>query len=276
MTSAGDPSQHGALTSASPGAPAQPSLAEQARTLLHLGRVGTLSTLSRTVVGFPFGSIAPYGLDACARPTFLFSSLAMHTQNLAADARASMLVTSPGWSEDPLAGPRVTVIGSIAPVPPADTAGVRADYLARHAGARHWVDFADFAFYRLQVLDLYFVAGFGAMGWVQAADYLQANPDPLADSAAGIVAHMNADHADALILYSHAFGGIAADAAVMTAVDRLGFRLRVQVGERQQGIRINFLREVRSAGAARLVLIEMLAEARARLAMPPSPHKPGE
>jgi putative heme iron utilization protein len=98
---------------------------------------------------------------------------------------------------------------------------------------------------------------------VTAAAYRQARPDPLADAATGILDHMNRDHADALIAYARHFAGEAADEATMTAVDRLGFRLRIRSGERLHGVRIAFPREVRTAGESRTVLIEMLAQARA-------------
>ena len=73
---------------------ARPSLAEQARTLMHVGRVGTLSTLSERHPDWPFGSVMPYGLDQQGRPTFLISSLAMHTRNLRRDPRASLMVAA--------------------------------------------------------------------------------------------------------------------------------------------------------------------------------------
>jgi putative heme iron utilization protein len=244
----------------------EPSFAERARTLVHLGRVGTLSTQSRKVPGCPFGSVAPYGLDESGSPTFLISTMAMHTQNLAADGRASLLVTQPGWTEDPLAGARVTLVGTVAPLSAADIPAVRTDYLGRHDNARHWVDFDDFAFYRMAIVDLYYVAGFGAMGWVDAAAYRSASPDPLADSAPGILAHMNADHRDALKLYCRVFAGVEVEEATMTAVDRLGFRVRAQSGDRLQGLRINFPREVRTPEAARVVLVEMVRQARESLA----------
>ena len=100
------------------------------------------------------------------------------------------------------------------------------------------------------------------MGWVDAREYGVATPDPLADSAPGILAHMNADHHDALKLYCRVFAGVEADEATMTAVDRLGFRIRARTGDRLQGLRINFPREARSPDAARVVLIEMARQAR--------------
>src|SRR5215467_9524520 len=71
----------------------EPTFAERARTLAYLGCVGSLSTLLRKQPGFPFGSVMPYGLDDHGRPSFLISTMAMHTQNLQSDVRASLLVT---------------------------------------------------------------------------------------------------------------------------------------------------------------------------------------
>jgi putative heme iron utilization protein len=79
---------------------------------------------------------------------------------------------------------------------------------------------------------------------------------------------MNEDHADALVLYCQAFAGVAADAATMTAVDRLGFGVRARVGDRLQGLRIAFPREVRSTGDARTVLVDMVRTARATATSP--------
>jgi hypothetical protein len=250
----------------------EPSFAERARTLVHLGRSGTLVTQSRRHPGFPFGSVALYAVDAAGRPSFLVSTMAMHTQNLLADGRASLLVTQPGWTDDPLAGARLTLVGHVAPVATEERAALRAAYLARHENARHWVDYDDFAFYRLEIVELYWVGGFGEMGWVSAAEYRAAAPDPLADAAPRIIEHMNDDHADALVLYCRAFAGVAADEATMTAVDRLGFRVRARVGDRLQGLRINFTREVRTTDEARAVLVDMVREARARTNAPAPPH----
>jgi heme iron utilization protein len=189
--------------------------------------------------------------------------MAMHTQNLEADPRASLLVTQPGWDGDPLAAGRLTLMGDARRVPAADAAAARDRYLARHERARYWVDFEDFGFWRLEITDLYFVGGFAAMDWVTAADYAAARPDPLADAAPGIVEHMNRDHGDALIEYARHFARESADEATMVAVDRLGFKLRLRSGERLSSVRIAFPREVTSAAQSRETLIAMLKEARA-------------
>jgi len=241
---------------------AEPTFAERARTLVYLGRVGSLSTLSLKQPGFPFGSVMPYGLDDHANPIFLISTMAMHTHNVQADSRASLLVTQPDAVGDPLGSSRVTLLGNVLPVPEADVAEARKLYLARHADSKYWVDFKDFSFYRMNVIDVYYVGGFGVMGWVPASEYYSAQPDPLADSAMGIIKHMNADHGDALILLAKAFAGVEAQEATMTSVDRLGFHVRLKTQDGTRGARIAFLREVRSPADAREVLVDMTAQAR--------------
>src|SRR5581483_7539644 len=189
----------GGATSSQPAVP-EPSFAERARTLMHSGRIGSLSTLSRKQPGFPFGSLMPYGLDAQGRPIFLISTMAMHTQNLQGDPRASLFVTEPDTSGNPLGSSRVTLIGNVTRVPQAELAATRTVYLAGYPDSKYWVDFEDFSFYRMDVLDVYYVGGFGVMGWVAAAGYAQAQADPLVEHKSDIIQHMNVDHKDALIL----------------------------------------------------------------------------
>src|ERR1051326_7623534 len=117
----------GGATSDEPSVP-EPSFAERARTLVYLGRMASLSTLSRKQPGFPFGSVMPYGLDSRGRPIFLISTMAMHTQNLQADPRASILVTQPDASGDPLGASRVTLLGNVAPIAKPEVAAARKLY----------------------------------------------------------------------------------------------------------------------------------------------------
>jgi heme iron utilization protein len=136
--------------------------------------------------------------------------------------------------------------------------------LVRHANSKYWVDFDDFSFYRMDVVDVYYVGGFGVMGWVSASEYYSGQPDPLADTATDIIQHMNTDHGDALVLLARAFTGIESQEAAMSSVDRLGFQLRLKTQDGTRGARIAFLREVSSPMQAREVLIEMVGQARRR------------
>jgi heme iron utilization protein len=240
----------------------EPSYAERSRTLMHLASVGTLSTVSRRQAGFPFGSLMPYALDSAGRPLFLISTMAMHTQNLKADGRASLFVAQPAADGDVLGASRVTVVGDVTQVPEEEKAGVRELYLKAHPGSQYWVDFTDFAFFRLEPTEIYYVGGFGVMGWVAAQEYGVALPDPLAEASRGILEHMNADHGDALVLLSRVHAGLEGESATMTSVDRLGFHVRVQTAAGVKGARIGFLREAASAGETRAVLVEMVKQAR--------------
>ncbi len=255
------PGKHAATAHPGPVVP-EPTFAERTRTQLYLGRVGTLSTMSRKQPGFPFGSVMPYALDSLGRPVFLISSMAMHTQNLQADSRSSLMVTDFQPNEDPLGASRVTLVGNTQKVVDSERSGARELYLARHSNSKYWVDFEDFHFYRMEVVDLYYVGGFGVMGWVEAGQYVGAAPDPLSDTAAEIIRHMNDDHSDSLILLAKAFAGIEAQEAKMTAVDRLGFNVRLKTPERMRGARIAFLREVASPQQTREVLVQMVQQAR--------------
>jgi putative heme iron utilization protein len=242
----------------------EPSFAERARTLMYLGRIGSLSTQSRRQPGFPFGSVMPYGLDERGRPVFLISTMAMHTKNLESDPRASLLVTLADGEGDPLGASRVTLLGNVFPVGQSETAAVRKLYLASYANSEYWVDFEDFSFYRMEVVDVYYVGGFGVMGWIPAVEYAHAKPDPLADASGEIVQHMNADHKEALILLAREFAGIEAGEATMTAVDRLGFHVRLKTKDGVCGARIAFLREASNSEETRKVLVEMVQQARSR------------
>src|SRR5580698_9936299 len=123
MMTSSFPGKHagGGATTDQPPIP-EPSYAERARTLMYLGRIGSLSTLSRKQPGFPFGSIMPYGLDDQGRPIFLISTMAMHTQNLKADTRASLLVTQSDADGDPLGASRITLVGNVGPIPESQVA----------------------------------------------------------------------------------------------------------------------------------------------------------
>jgi putative heme iron utilization protein len=240
----------------------EPSYAERARTLLYLGRIGSLSTHSLKQPGFPFGSVMPYGLDDHGRPIFLISTMAMHTQNLRADARASLLVTQPDSGGDVLGASRVTLVGDVAAVESSEVAEARKLYLASYENSKYWVDFEDFSFYRMNVVDVYYVGGFGVMGWVDAAEYGSAKPDPLADAAAAIVEHMNADHKDALVALTRMFAGIESQEVEMISVDRLGFHVRAKTQDGVRGARIAFLREVANSAETRKMMVEMVQQAR--------------
>jgi putative heme iron utilization protein len=240
-----------------------PTHAERARTLVARIATGTLCTLALEPEGYPYGSFVTVAFDD-GNPIFLISGLAEHTKNLERDPRASLLVAE-GGAVDPLANGRVTLLGPCTRIE-GEAGSARAAFLAAHPNSSYYADFRDFAFWKLHVDHVRYIGGYGRMSWVSQADWRAAEPDPLAPSAAGMIAHMNADHADAMVLYCKAFSRATEVASVsMTAVDRYGFEMSAMTPQGPRPVRLAFGTPVRTPEEARAALIAMLKDARSRL-----------
>lgn len=237
-----------------------PSDAELGRTLLAHARTGMLSTLGEG--GYPFGSVVAPAVDGWGRPLLLLSDLAVHSKNLAADPRASLMVTEPGEG-DPLDLARVTLIGPVTELAGTEREPALATYQAVHPGGLG-TDHG-FRLYRLDVTSVRFVGGFARMSWVDGAAYTAAEPDPLVPHVAGIVEHMNDDHVEAMVLYCRTFADHpTTGVARMTGIDRYGFAMRAadEPGGRETHVRLEFAKEVTTPTEARKALVAMVQEAR--------------
>lgn len=199
-----------------------------ARRVLRSASTGALATLSPE--SLPFASFVTVATDVDGAPLMLLSRLALHTRNLDADGRCSLLLVAPGGEGgDPLAGARITVEGEAARIDPSDPADrrYRARFLARHPEAAGYAGFADFAMFRLRPRTAHLVAGFGRIHAVPAADLLvpAETAAAFAEAEAGVAAHMNEDHADAVALYATRLMGLPADAWKVVAADPDGLDL---------------------------------------------------
>jgi hypothetical protein len=97
--------------------PREPSHAERCRTLVASARRGALSTIATEPAGYPYGSVASYGLDDLGNPLLFVSLMAEYTQKRCATPQASLLVADPvPEGTDPLASDRVTLLGDLLPV----------------------------------------------------------------------------------------------------------------------------------------------------------------
>lgn len=238
--------------------------AERARTLVDGVSVGTLCTLAREPLGYPYGSLVTFGLEA-GQPVFLISELAEHTKNLRADSRASLLIAESGTG-DPLANGRVTLLGRAVPVASGERESKSQAYLARHPNAAYYADFKDFAFWSLEVASVRYIGGYGRMSWVDLRGWSSAEPDPIARDAAAILEHMNQDHADALPLYCRAFSRATdTESASMTSIDRYGFEMSALTPAGMRPIRVAFPAPIASKVDARQALVALLKEARRKL-----------
>lgn len=243
----------------------EPSHAERCRTLVAGANRGTLCTLSADPPGYPFGSVATYALSDDGDPLFFVSLMAEHTQNAERDSRASLLVAEPvAEGSDPLATGRVTLLGDLARVSDDERDAVRDRYLAANPTAAYYIDFGDFAFYRLAVAAVRYVGGYGRMSWVDSGAFAGAEPDPLVAAAAGIITHMNDDHAEAMVLVCrHQAARPDTTEATMSAVDRYGFELVATSPGGRAGVRIGFPAPVATPEEVRAALVAMVRQARA-------------
>jgi putative heme iron utilization protein len=244
--------------------PREPSHAERCRTLVAAATRGALSTISVEPPGYPYGSVASYGLDERGSPLLFVSLMAEHTQNAMRDPRASLLVTEPvPDGADPLASGRVTLLGHLTTVPDEARPLARDKYLEANPTSAYYIDFGDFTFYRLDVQSIRYVGGYGRMSWVDPDGYAVAEADPLAGSAAGIIEHMNADHADAQVLFCRHFAGrVDTTEATMSGVDRYGFEMIAVSDAGRAAVRLEFPRECVTGDEVRKVMVAMVHEAR--------------
>lgn len=250
-------------TGPGPGGPARPLPAEAApfdaiglaRTLLRSIRSGALATLDPD--GTPFASLVTMATDADGTPLMLLSRLSAHTRNLLADPRCSLLF-SQGGKGDPLAHPRLTVVGRA--VQSAEPR-IRERFLARHPKAKLYADFPDFGFFALEPGAGHLNGGFAKAATLTRNQLLLdlADAQAIVAGERGAVEHMNADHADALALYAVGAGGEADLPWRLTGLDPEG--LDLIAGERT--IRVVHPERVTDMGALRKSLVAMAARARA-------------
>jgi len=224
--------------------------------------------------GGPYASLVAVACDVDASPLLLISDLAQHSRNIAADNRVSLLFDgggdrlpsddlpsddpSPG---DPLAAPRLSLLGEAAR---REDERLLARFVARHPSAASYADFGDFHLYRIEIGRAHLVAGFGRIAWVEPDELrFAAAARVLAEAEAEIIAHMNADHAEAVALYAARLLHRAGTGWRMTGIDPEGIDLRRPVGDGGETARLDFAVPVLDLVQARQALVALADAARA-------------
>ena len=207
--------------------------------------------------GWPYASLVMLTVDHDLSPLLLLSDLAEHTRNFRRDERVSLAIDGTGGLDVPLTGSRVTVIGRIRQE---DDPRRRARYLARHPAAAQFAGFGDFHLFRVALERAHLVAGFGRARWVKAPELLADLPAAaeLAEAEAGILAHMNDHHADAVAAYATGLLKLPPGAWRMVGVDCEGCDLRLD----GQVARLGFAEAVSSPAVVRDTLIDLAHAAR--------------
>ena len=167
--------------------PQTDSTARQARAVI---RAQDRATLATSQGGWPFASLVMVALDHDVSPLLLISDLSEHAKNIKAERRVSLLFDGTLGLADPLAGPRVTVLGEAAPI---EDSRLKARFLARHPSAELYVGFADFHLHRVSISRAHLVAGFGRIQWVGARDLLVTPDGTFAREEPATLAAVNTD-----------------------------------------------------------------------------------
>ena len=222
----------------------------------HLIRGRGHAALGTSLAGRPYVSLVATACASDATPLLLLSDLAQHTKNLIADPSVSLLFEDVSGHADPLAGPRLTLLGR---AERCDDLRAAARFAARHPASASYAGFADFHLYRVVVDRGHLVAGFGRIAWIEAAELRFAgDASALAIAEPEIVGHMNNDHAEAIELYARHLLGPQTTGWQMTGIDPEGLDLRCG-GETA---RLDFAAPVLSPAAARQTLVDLAQSAR--------------
>jgi putative heme iron utilization protein len=225
--------------------------------LLREGRSGALATLM-PASGDPYCSLVNVATAIDGAPILLLSSLALHTRNIVADGRVSLMLDE-RKEGDPLEGARVMLMGTAAA---SNNADARAAYLRRHAEAEMFANFADFAFYRMEINRAHLVAGFGRIVDLGPRDILTdvSDAQALIEAEADAIAHMNADHADACRLYATKLLGAPDGHWHCVGIDPEGIELQ----HGRTALRLVFPQRITAPGPLRAVLKQLADEARTK------------
>jgi putative heme iron utilization protein len=234
-----------------------PDLGATAR---HLIRSRDHAALATSLAGRPYVSLVATACELDARPLLLLSDLAQHTQNLLTDPRVSLLFEDTAGRPDPLAGPRLTLIGR---AKRCDDPRAAARFAARHPASAGYAGFADFHLYRVAIERGHLVAGFGRIAWIDAEQLrFIGEASALAAAEAEILAHMNADHGDAIALYAERLLGLRGNGWRMTGIDPEGLDLRREGETARLDFAARSVGPVLNPAAARRVLVALADKAR--------------
>ena len=227
------------------------------RQLVRAGRSAALSTTLSTNDGWPYTSFVTYATDQSGCPIFLFSDLSDHTRNLKADPRVSVLVEQASGRKNPQTGPRVSLIGKIKKTRNPNHA-IR--FLTCHPRAEMYAGFTDFNFYHMRVERAHYIGGFASAVWHEGEEFQTASK--LAQHMTGvevdILAHMNADHADAIDLFANKLLRRKGNGWKMIGIDADG----IDLIKSERLARLAFTSPITKASNARTELIALVSKAR--------------
>ncbi|KAJ0014404.1 hypothetical protein Pint_20157 [Pistacia integerrima] len=237
---------------------------EEIRTVLDCNVRGMLSTFSQKYEGYPSGSMVDFACVADGSPILAVSSLAVHTKDLLANRKCSLVVARDPEDRTDLV---ITLHGDALSVPEKDIATIRAAYLAKHPNA-FWVDFGDFQFLRMEPKVVRYVSGVATAllgsGEFSKEEYQASKVDPIAQFSKPVASHMNRDHAEDTRLIVQHSTSIPVDSAYMLDLDSLGFYVKAGYEGNTFKLRIPFPRSAEDRKDVKTLIVEMLQAAKSQ------------
>jgi heme iron utilization protein len=238
------------------------SLALEAKQFLRSTRSGVLSSFSAKFAGYPFGSVMPFVLGHDCQPIVLISTIAEHTKNILANPKVSLLVFA--GAEDLHANGRLTLIGEATQIDK-DDADLMARYCRYFPESTGYLAMHDFQFYRINILQARYIAGFGMMSWMSGEEIVDINQSvkEIAQLETSMIEHMNADHVESMQLYCHHFHQVKPERVHLVGVDSDGFDMEAVIKGEIKMLRINFEAPIVDANSARAAFASLAKTARA-------------
>ena len=237
------------------------SLAAEAKQFLRSTRSGVLSSFSAKFAGYPFGSVMPFVLGHDCQPIVLISTIAEHTKNIIANPKVSLLVFA--GAEDLHANGRLTLIGEAEQVDKND-ADLMARYCRYFPESTGYLAMHDFQFYRINIAQARYIAGFGKMSWMAGEEIVNKNQqsNEIAQLETGMIEHMNADHTESMMLYCQHFYGVAPSRVTLIGVDCDGFDVEAVIADDIKMLRFTFDAPIFDANSARMAFVALSKSAR--------------
>jgi heme iron utilization protein len=238
------------------------SLAIEAKQFLRSTRSGVLSSFSTKFAGYPFGSVMPFVLGHDCQPIVLISTIAEHTKNIIANPKVSLLVFA--GAEDLHANGRLTLIGEAEQLAKND-ADLMARYCRYFPESTGYLAMHDFQFYRINIHQARYIAGFGKMSWMAGDEIVDVNQsvNTIAQLETSMIEHMNADHIESMQLYCQHFHQVKPETVHLVGVDSDGFDMEAIINDDIKMLRVNFESPIVDANSARAAFAALAKTARA-------------
>lgn len=230
----------------------------EALALVRRSNVCVISTLSKNLQGYPFGSVSPFMTDTQGRLIFYIADIAQHSRNLTQDTRVCATVFDAAHQGDQNEHGRVTVVGDATPIPDDEHEAELARYIRMYPEAETYTQAHDFQLWRMEVKRVRYIGGFGRIFWIEADEWKQESPEWSIEDETRMVEHMNEDHSDAnQLIFQSAFNQPGKD-VVMTTIVKDGCYFRSD----DKNYFVPFANDCHTSQEVRKALVDMTKAAR--------------